>query len=187
LAAENIAAQRFWSHDPSLNPSINADGAQWTAQATHGRAPWGLLDCWPSDQVATPSGFQWDNQPEVDANPSILHDKQDMVPPVTDTSDSEARSLLAGYFGEYINPDSTEYIPRISSHLEGITIERQDGELIRNIKKLFEPSSLNTTFQLVRFSVYLSSNNLLSNHHTDKLLQWTIRTERVGSLSVCSK
>lgn len=98
-----------------------------------------------------------------------------MVPPVTDTSDSEARSLLAEYFGEYINPDSTEYIPRISSHLEGITIERQDGELVRNIKKLFEPSSLNTTFQLVRFSVYLSSNNLLSNHQTDKLLQWMIR------------
>ena len=87
----------------------------------------------------------------------------------------EARLLLAEYLGAKIDPDCVDYISKISDRLDDTTIEAQSGELVRNVSKLCAMPMLDASVQFIRYSIYISSNNLLSNTQTDKFLQWTLR------------
>jgi ankyrin repeat protein len=124
--------------------------------------------------------------PFLEIDPSISginipvpgQDGQDSLALVYKNIDREACSLSADIIGKNSNLDSAEYISEISGHLNDILIERAEGDLIRNTRNLLSPSLLNASLQLLRYSIYLSSNNLLTSKHTDKLLLWITRYKK---------
>jgi hypothetical protein len=79
--------------------------------------------------------------------------------------------------GSKVSPDGSEYAHDISLRLDDITIESQDGVIASNVRKLCGISIVDTSIQFVRYSIYLSSNNLLSNSQTDHFLRWTLKNE----------
>ncbi|KFX88718.1 hypothetical protein V490_07449 [Pseudogymnoascus sp. VKM F-3557] len=117
----------------------------------------------------------WTDQPMQDLNAPIQSEGNPSISPATQTLSSEARSLFAEIFGKSVFPDSPEYLSKVASD---VLIECEEGDLVRNIKKMVGPSILESSFQLLRYSVYLSSNNLLSPYHTDKLLQWVVESRQ---------
>lgn len=90
--------------------------------------------------------------------------------------EQKARYLFANILGKPIDPNSHDYILTVTSHLDNILIKQQDGDITRGLQKFFGSSSLEVTLQLLRYSIYLSSNNLLSEEKTDMLLNWVIQS-----------
>lgn len=115
-------------------------------------------------------------------DPSSANDEQAQASSLLDPSFREARALLGECLGESIDPDSPDYSSRISSSLEEITIDRYDGDLVHHVKRLSTASGHEAVFQLLRYTVYLSSNNLLSDRKTDKLLRWVIDSGNLWTL-----
>ncbi|KFX92771.1 hypothetical protein O988_07132 [Pseudogymnoascus sp. VKM F-3808] len=113
-----------------------------------------------------------------DLNTPIQSEGNPSISPATQTSGSEARSLFAEIIGTSVDPDSPEYLSKVASELDDVLIEREEGELVRNTRKMVGPSILESSFQLLRYSVYLSSNNLLSSYHTDRLLQRVVESKQ---------
>ncbi|KAH8651560.1 ankyrin repeat-containing domain protein [Tricladium varicosporioides] len=97
--------------------------------------------------------------------------------------DHQARSLFAKILGKSINPNSQDYLSTVTSHLDNILIERQDGEITKNLQKFFGSSTFDITLQLLRYSVYLSSNNLLSENQTDMLLKWVVESGQFAAIA----
>lgn len=83
--------------------------------------------------------------------------------------------LLAESLGAKLDPDTSDYVSEISLRLDNATVEGEAGELGNNVRKLCGASILDTSIQFVRYSVYLSSNNLLTDLQTDKFLQWKVK------------
>lgn len=123
---------------------------------------YGLLQSTSSDQPST----HWDG---------TLHSELHPGSPTLEQTDREARMLLGECLGEPIDPDCSEYMSKITSNLENIAIERHSGEVVRHVQKLYSKSTLDASFQLLRYAVYLSSNSLLAASRIDKLLAWVIR------------
>ena len=130
------------------------------------------------------SNSLWTDQPTQDLDVQIQSDGVSPISPTTETSSVEVRSLFADIVGTGVDPDSPEYPSKIASELDNVLIECEEGELVKNIKKMVGPSVLESSFQLLRYSVYLSSNNLLSTYHTDKLLQWVVES---GKFSIIDR
>lgn len=100
----------------------------------------------------------------------------------------EVRVLLGECLNEVIDPYSfEEYVSKISSNLEEIAIERNDGDLMRHVKNMFSFSAFDATLQLLRYTFYLSSNNLLSGVKTDKLLKWVVGTGKFWAIECLLK
>lgn len=122
---------------------------------------------------------QWNSQPVQPPNlPVFLNASlkdEAWIPRLTEDSNREARSLLAEYLGAEVDPDSANYVSEISVRLEDTIIERQDEDLMRNVRRLCGKSTLEVSIQFVRYSVYLSSNNLLSESQTDEFLSWSLK------------
>ncbi|KFZ23160.1 hypothetical protein V502_02357 [Pseudogymnoascus sp. VKM F-4520 (FW-2644)] len=129
-----------------------------------------------SYQFSGISNSLWSDQPTQDLNVQIQSEAETPMSPRTQTSSREVRSLFAEITGESVDPYSYEYPPKGASELDDVLIEREEGELVRNIKKMVGPSVLESSFQLLRYSIYLSSSNLLSTRHTDKLLKWAVES-----------
>jgi hypothetical protein len=67
----------------------------------------------------------------------------------------------------------------ITSRLDGFLPEREDGEVERNAKRIFDVASIgDASLQLLRYAVFLSSNNLLFDAQMDNLLKWMIKTDQ---------
>ncbi|KAL6355474.1 hypothetical protein LRP88_11065 [Fusarium phalaenopsidis] len=115
-------------------------------------------------------------------DPSSANDEQAQASSLLDPSCREARGLLGECLGESVDPDNPDYSSRISSSLEEITIDRHDGDLVHHVKRLSTASGQEAVFQLLRYTVYLSSNNLLSDAKTDKLLRWVIDSGHLWTL-----
>ena len=79
-----------------------------------------------------------------------------------------------------IDPDSTEYVSRISSHLDDIGVQKRSGDLVQRAGTLSigGASPEDMCLYLLRYAIYLGSNNLLSSSNLDKLLQWAISSKR---------
>ena len=107
---------------------------------------------------------------------SIQVREQTKVPISDPPREQKARYLFADILGKPIDPNSHDYISTVTSHLDNILIEQQDGDITRGLQKFFGSSSLEVTIQLLRYSIYLSSNNLLSEQKTDMLLNWVIQS-----------
>ncbi|KFY43351.1 hypothetical protein V494_02026 [Pseudogymnoascus sp. VKM F-4513 (FW-928)] len=131
-----------------------------------------------SHQSSGIPSYLWTDQPTQDSNAPIQSEGTPPMSPATQKLASEVRSMFAKIIGENVDPDSPEYLSKVSSELDDVLIECEEGELVRNVKKMVGPSILESSFQLLRYSVYLSSNNLLSRHHTDKLLQWVVESKQ---------
>ena len=107
---------------------------------------------------------------------SIQVREQTKVPISDPLREKKARYLFADILGKPIDPNSHDYISTVTSHLDNILIEQQDGDITRGLQKFFGSSTLKVTIQLLRYSIYLSSNNLLSEQKTDMLLNWVIQS-----------
>ncbi|KAI8711507.1 Clr5 domain-containing protein [Fusarium sp. LHS14.1] len=130
------------------------------------------LPSFPNDELNLSLG--WD--------PSSVNEEQSQASSLLDPSCREARGLLGECLDESIDPDNPNYFSRISSSLEEITIDRHDGDLVHHLKRLSTASGQEAVFQLLRYTVYLSSNNLLSDKKTDKLLRWIIESGHLWTL-----
>jgi len=114
---------------------------------------------------------QWNNDLTQDPTLPIYTGHMTTTPPTTEEHNGEVLSLLAEFVEDSMDPRE-EFCPdKISSHLDDLMIEMHDGQLMKNLEKLRGPSRLESIFQLVRYSVYLSSNNLLSDSKTDKFVK----------------
>lgn len=94
----------------------------------------------------------------------------------------EARSVLGQCLSEYTHPDDPRYSDQISARLKEITIEQQEGELLKHVEHLFSKSTSNAAYQLLRYAAYLSSNSLLSFDRTTRLVRWVAQNENVWAI-----
>jgi ankyrin repeat protein len=91
---------------------------------------------------------------------------------MTQDAYSKVLSLFAECVGALVTSDSADYREIIFSHLDDLTIETHENELVKIVEKLTGSSRMDALFQLVRYSVFLSSNNLLPDSVTENLVQW---------------
>lgn len=88
---------------------------------------------------------------------------------------SKALSICAtlvdgsGYRSNTITPKD------ISANLSVLMIEQERGEVFENIKNLPYLSRLDRTIHLMRYVIYLCSNDLLGEQQLDAMLSWMIR------------
>lgn len=91
----------------------------------------------------------------------------------------KVRSIFADIIGDPYLLDNKDDALGIVSRLDGLLPERQDGEIIQNVKKLSDLSSMaDASLKLLHYAVFLSSNNLLDNSQMDSLLKWIIKTDQ---------
>ncbi|KAM5507225.1 hypothetical protein McanMca71_001376 [Microsporum canis] len=107
----------------------------------------------------------------------IPHNSQDnaIVGSVPKELLHEARKMLSECLqerGHTLDFPAGDDIGDITRSLEPVMIEQRDGDLARGTKKLFGHSKSNALLQFFQFCVYLSSNNLLTDYRTEKLLRW---------------
>ena len=134
----------------------------------------GLSSCWVDPQMEPPSYVQWYQQ---DSALFEHPDEMNAMIPMTEELNSEALFLLGECVNASVNLDRTDSRENVASQLKNLTVERYDGELAEYVEKLNGRSKLEPAFQLLRFSVYLSSNNLLSEEKTDRLVKWINKSE----------
>ncbi|KUJ14548.1 ankyrin, partial [Mollisia scopiformis] len=112
-------------------------------------------------------------------SPSVEVADENQSPFNSHTSNEEARSVFADIIGDPYFSNDEDATHAVTSRLAGLLPERQDGELVRNVKKIFDLSSMvDASLQLLRYTVFLSSNNLLFDSQIDKLLKWMIKTDQ---------
>lgn len=174
--------QPVWPFEAFVGADLSHISDRSSALTSRSPASDGFLALRSSDPVASLFDEQPLDQLELDAFLFESFPGHDAPLSSSRTCDIEAISLLAGWFVDSIDTGSTKGIPEISSHLEAVIIERNDGELVSNVKKLCGLSGLERLLQLLRFSVYLSSNDLLSDGATDNLLRWIIQSGHYWAL-----
>ncbi|KAF4449296.1 ankyrin, partial [Fusarium albosuccineum] len=112
-----------------------------------------------------------------------LSSHQQLLPTQSlDRANREARKLLGECLDEFIDPDSGEYSSRILCSLREITIERQGEDSAHHVSELSTAAGDKALFQLLRYTSYLSSNNLLSDEKTDNVLKWIIDNGKLQDL-----
>jgi hypothetical protein len=77
--------------------------------------------------------------------------------------------------------DSTEYISLLHSQLQVISPERYTGNLKTAVLGSFSGDAL---LQFLKYTAYLSSNNLLSKANTDGFLRWVIDNNQQSMLEL---
>ena len=96
----------------------------------------------------------------------------------------EARKLLGECLSEdTVDPDSPELMSRMSSTLDDIMIEKDDGDIGRHVRNFYSTSGHDIPFQLLRYIVYLSTNNLLADNKLDKIVLWLIKNGKFWALT----
>jgi ankyrin repeat protein len=161
-----VAPDAVW-HQPHMNgEDLNQFDLQWS----HGTQQWDV----PS----------WNYHVPQDALLSEYHDEAPYLALMTQDSNVEVLSLFAECVGASVSSDSTDFPEKILSHLEELTIEMHDDALVKNVKRLTGSSQMQSIIQLFRYSVYLSSNNLLSGWKTQKLVEWMNRSRTAGILDL---
>ena len=138
----------------------NLETEQWTILGH----PWNPSSAEQNDYGLPNTAFS--------AYPNELNDPL----PISEGSNDEVIALLADCVGAAANSDSASSREELISHLDDNTVEMHDGQLMKNVEKLKGPSKLEPVLQLIRYSVYLSSNNLLPDSKTDKLVQWMTKS-----------
>ena len=135
--------------------------------------PWGNPESQAQPCLGVEDPLPSDNQvPDhhVSINP-------DQVGPKQKFSSGEMLSLFAECVGAHVTSYGTsDYRDIISSQLNEFLVERHDGELRNEVERLHVASSSEITFQLIRYCIYLSSNNLLSNKAIDGIATFLERS-----------
>ncbi|KAF4628877.1 hypothetical protein G7Y89_g9276 [Cudoniella acicularis] len=139
---------------------------------------WSFHDIEATPQTDFAFDFSGDNSTPY-LRPSVEAADEIQSPLTPHTPNEEARSIFADIIGDPYLPCEEGVTSATTSRLDGFLPERQDGELVRNVKKIFDLSSMvDASLQLLRYTVFLSSNGLLLNSQIDKLLRWMIKTDQ---------
>lgn len=80
-------------------------------------------------------------------------------------------------------PGIIDSIPSIYSNMRASFIESYQGEPITGPEVLLQTTNRQPLLQFIKFSVYLASNNMLSNSHIGELLQWVINDKQESMLT----
>lgn len=118
------------------------------------------------------------------SNPSLASSfQQDTLSPNQPLPEEnhETVKLLGKLFDISADPESPDDFFKILDRLKSIAIERYSGEFGRQLQRLYIGSAEQSTFQLLRYAVYLSSNNLLRSK-TKKLLAWAVRSGKTWAI-----
>ena len=133
--------------------------------------PCGVSEYWPGPQAGNLLSVQW-SRDSAQAHPlNMSSSEADSMTPMTQIPNIEVLTLFADCLGVSVGSNICEYREQILSQLDELTIESHEDELAGNVKKLIESSKMQSALQLLRYSVYLSTNNLLSDSKTDKLIE----------------
>ena len=149
-----------------------------------------LLTPWP--EVWDPlAGFTWEGLIEPASSglsslayePESLSSAQPSSSPAFEATNREARKLLGDCLDVQIDPDNPEYVSQISSHLDDLGVRRSGQELVQHTETLSSGTSAGDIgLYLLRYAIYLASNNLLCLSKVDKLLEWIIRSGRLSTV-----
>ncbi|KIH91135.1 hypothetical protein SPBR_01276 [Sporothrix brasiliensis 5110] len=132
----------------------------------------GVQDLFP-DLVGDDLAFDWG---------TILNTPQPSRIPTEEKTDREARKLLEKCLKELIGSKSPEYVSEATLELESVAVQSYGEQVMRHMVQLYSNSASDPSFHLLRYAVYLSSNNLLSNNNTDMLLKWVIKNNMLWVL-----
>jgi ankyrin repeat protein len=87
-------------------------------------------------------------------------------------------SLFKGLLTSDVPDESSLYqrdmIRSILPRLQVEILERHDGELIDDFERLLGTSPRDTCLQVIKFALYLSSNNMLAREQVDNFLSWMV-------------
>jgi len=95
---------------------------------------------------------------------------------------SRALILLAQILGISVGSSDRERTEELSAQLNNYTIEMHYGGLATIMEKDNSNTRFGSAYQLFCCCAYLSSNDLLSDTNTDKLVKWTIDSEALWDL-----
>ena len=129
----------------------------------------GLSSRWADPHLESPPSNPW-ALPFIQTSELFEHT-------MTRESDKEALSLLGECVNDSVNLERTDCNEETLFPLENLLVERYNGEFAGCAERLNDHTKLEPAFQLLRFSVYLSSNNLLSGLKTDKLVNWICKSK----------
>ncbi|KAI9745022.1 MAG: hypothetical protein M1818_001300 [Claussenomyces sp. TS43310] len=130
-----------------------------------------LID--PETETQGTSASWWSSQTN-----NLIGDEHDPSSPTADEANREARSILARSLGVCKDPDSRECISDVCERLEDVMIQMQDGELVKNVKKLYGRDVVDANIQFIGYFVFLSSNNQLADFQADNFLVWINKTKK---------
>lgn len=95
---------------------------------------------------------------------------------LTTESRSDVLALLPSSMGEISGILQLFKKHNLMSHLDDLTVGRRDANIDIRIPMVQASSMVDSVVQLLRYTVYLASNNLLSIEILDRLVQWMERT-----------
>src|SRR5437762_159082 len=124
----------------------------------------------PSQQLFDLFVHDWNSLVVSNSPPPAVLNQANTAQLITNISTNEVCSLFGGWISTTIKADNDGYIQSVYSQLQAISLESEDGELILGIQKLLGPFSTDSLLQLLKFAVYLSTNNMLSNDQIDHFL-----------------
>ena len=103
-------------------------------------------------------------------------DNSDLGMTITRESEREALSVLAKVMGANGDPNHNLSRQQILSHLNDLTVELHDESDEKKMEILMSSSKIEPMIQLLRYAIYLSSNNLLPNDRMEDLVRWVSST-----------
>jgi ankyrin repeat protein len=114
-----------------------------------------------SDEASLPS-IDWSNLIDFDMSSAQDLDGHNTPTLTCEMPDQEACSELARILALKAKPGDSGYVQDVISYLEPITLDRTDGKLTQDMVNLLAPHQAGTLLQHLSYSVYLASDNLLS-------------------------
>ncbi|KAJ4151152.1 hypothetical protein LMH87_011867 [Akanthomyces muscarius] len=92
------------------------------------------------------------------------------------TPNQDAEKIMSDILGADVDPDSYEYSKKIAARLQEVMTKQAEGDAVRQIDQFTKDSKVDQTFRLLRYAVYLASNNLLPVERVASLLQWLLHS-----------
>lgn len=109
------------------------------------------------------------------AGPSAAMVPRGAAVPLALTASSLFGGILPG-------PDSPNYASSVQSYLEAISFEQHKGDINSSVTTPMGPFNPDALSEFIKYLVYMSSNNMLSNEQSDRFLQWIIDTDNLSML-----
>jgi ankyrin repeat protein len=89
----------------------------------------------------------------------------------------ERRKVLYGLLRSTPGSNDINFVPKLTSMLQGLIPERFDGEISNKLQLLLDPSSKCSIVQVIEFALYFLSNNRLAEKQTDEFQEWIIQQQ----------
>jgi hypothetical protein len=169
-ALEHSLRQNPWAKSSNLNAAQDISWADYGTQGISSLNPWGYPEFSCTQDLAQ-ADIGWNHPIWPTGIPVSIGNGQGEASLATEASLEELRLLLANCLKNDTLSAGAEKIDLMAPRLEPITIDRDRGELVRNVKKLYSSLPSEALIRLFGYCVFLSSNNLVSDHETDKILR----------------